>query len=507
MALGRKVLLSLLPWVGVVAVMGCRPSAEKQDELQWQTAETQWKRGEPTAYEAWRRLDPRQQHGGQAWARLQEADARYRRAVELLRAEQPGLRETLAEALALAPMDPSLYLPLARACRERGSLWRAVDFYRKYLARQPPLADAAIARAELAALAADDIPPEFDERPAEPAPVARGPREPWNWLAMAAAGLLFLLLVGAMTRRRRARPLRDIVIERPEVHQAVAYQIGCLRHEFLKHRIGAAGEALHALIRGQASPEQRRFLEERLCKGEPLLAAWRTHVGALERSLGLKFALTRGDPLFRGAQRALAVLGRVATMTRPADARRVEQARDSLERLDRELAELVARLAYCPVDEGFLRDVLVSTRSEWASGKVELDDISVGPVPEGVAVDVYRTDLRIVLKNILRNAISALAESPHPRRLAVDVLVDLEPTGEEVVRIRVRDSSTQPIEAEASTAAPTGVEHGLGIVRAALHRYDGSLEIAPGGDGYAKAVVVRLFRSQATHPEPLGEAA
>jgi hypothetical protein len=296
---------------------------------------------------------------------------------------------------------------------------------------------------------------------------------------MAAAGLLFLLLVGAMTRRRRARPLRDIVIERPEVHQAVAYQIGCLRHEFLKHRIGAAGEALHALIRGQASPEQRRFLEERLCKGEPLLAAWRTHVGALERSLGLKFALTRGDPLFRGAQRALAVLGRVATMTRPADARRVEQARDSLERLDRELAELVARLAYCPVDEGFLRDVLVSTRSEWASGKVELDDISV----------------------------SALAESPHPRRLAVDVLVDLEPTGEEVVRIRVRDSSTQPIEAEASTAAPTGVEHGLGIVRAALHRYDGSLEIAPGGDGYAKAVVVRLFRSQATHPEPLGEAA
>jgi signal transduction histidine kinase len=280
-----------------------------------------------------------------------------------------------------------------------------------------------------------------------------------------------------------------------------------LRHEFLKHRIGAAGEALHALIRGQASPEQRRFLEERLCKGEPLLAAWRTHVGALERSLGLKFALTRGDPLFRGAQRALAVLGRVATMTRPADARRVEQARDSLERLDRELAELVARLAYCPVDEGFLRDVLVSIRSEWASGKVELDDISVGPVPEGVAVDVYRTDLRIVLKNILRNAISALAESPHPRRLAVDVLVELEPTGEEVVRIRVRDSSTQPVAAEVSTAAPTGVEHGLGIVRTALLRYDGSLEIAPGTDGYAKAVVVRLFRSQATHPEPLGEAA
>ena len=125
-----------------------------------------------------------------------------------------------------------------------------------------------------------------------------------------------------------------------------------------------------------------------------------------------------------------------------------------------------------------------------------------GPVPAGSAVDVYRTDLRIGLKNIFRNAIAALGVSPRPRRLAADVLVELEPTGEEIVRIRVRDSSQARLEA----AAAAGVEHGLGIVHTALLRYDGSLEVLPGGDGYAKAVVVRLFRCQAW-PRTLGEAA
>jgi C4-dicarboxylate-specific signal transduction histidine kinase len=117
-------------------------------------------------------------------------------------------------------------------------------------------------------------------------------------------------------------------------------------------------------------------------------------------------------------------------------------------------------------------------------------------------VDVYRTDLRIVLKNLFRNAIAALADSARPRRLAVDVLLDLEPTGEEVVRIRVRDSGCSA----PSTIAAGGVdvEHGLGIVRTALLRYDGALEVHSGEGGYTKAVIVRLFGSQSSSP---GDAA
>ena len=102
-------------------------------------------------------------------------------------------------------------------------------------------------------------------------------------------------------------------------------------------------------------------------------------------------------------------------------------------------------------------------------------------------------------------AIAALATSPRPRRLAVDVVVDIEPTGEEVVRIRVRDSSRGRI-ADPAIGDGVDVEHGLGIVRAALVRYDGSLEVVRGGDVYAKAVVVRLFRSQAGTGS-MGEAA
>lgn len=503
MAHGRGFLLSLLPWLGIAVLGGCWGSA-RQDELSWGAAESSWQRGEPTAFAEWSRLDPRGVRGREARARLAQADVLYRRAIELLRTDRPGVREILAQALDLAPMDPALYLPLARVCRERGALLRAAEFYRKYLAQRPAPADATAVLGELRALAGGDIP-----WPEGPGPAAGNGERTWrsSTLMVVIAPLLVLAVLLLWLRRRRFRSLRQIVNERPELHPTVAYQIGCLRHEFLKHRVGAAGDALQALLAGQASAEQRRFLEERFCRGEPLLAVWRAHMGSFERSLGLSFPLVRGDPLLRGAERALAVLARAAMRKRPPVARKVEQAWAYLERLDRELAGLVARLAACPVDEALLRDVLQSTRAEWASGKIELDDVVVGPVPRGVAVDVYGTDLRIVLKNIFRNAIAALGRSPRPRRLAVDVLLALEPTGEEVVRIRVRDSSGSRIQAAAATGATADVEHGLGIVRTALLRYDGSLEIGAGGDGYAKAVVVRLFRSQSVHDETVGEAA
>lgn len=461
-----------------------------------------WKRGEPSAYQAWRALNPEQPFGREAWTRLRAADVRYRRAAELLRAGQPGLRDTLVEALAIAPMDPALYLPFARACRDRGSPWRAADFYRKYLARSLSGPEAEMARVELAALKGDpDFPPDFDPRAdgagTRPDDVAVG--RPAS-LAMAGTTALLLGLLILVARRRRIRTLRQMVKARPEVHQTVAYHIGCLRHEFLKHRIGAAGEALDAVVAGKSSAEQRRFLEERLCKGEPLLTAWVAHVAAIDRCLGLARSLADSDPLFRGAQRALAVLAKAVTQS--ASAAALGQARGCLQRFDRELGEMAGQLSSCSLDKAFFEDVLASTRSEWVSGKVELDEILVGPIPDSVAVDVYRTDLRIVLKNLFRNAIAALADSDHPRRLAVDVLLDLEPTGEEVVRIRVQDSGCSA--PSMLSAGGVDVEHGLGIVRTALLRYDGSLEVLPGEGGYNKAVVVRLFGSQS---RAVGDAA
>ena len=166
--------------------------------------------------------------------------------------------------------------------------------------------------------------------------------------------------------------------------------------------------------------------------------------------------------------------------------------------VDRRLSDLVAGLVRCSVDEDLLREVVESTRSEWVSGKVALDEIRVGPVPPDVEVDVFRTDLRIVLKNVVRNAIQAAASAPAPRRLALDVKVEPEPTGEEFVVFRVRDSSPGGLDSGEGEGQGKGndVEHGLGIVNTALRRYDGSLQVVPDSDGYAKAVLIRFFHSQ-----------
>jgi hypothetical protein len=86
MAHGRGLLLSLLPWLGIAVVGGCGGSA-RQDEVAWRAAETAWQRHEPTAFAAFRRLDPRGVRGREAHARLAKADALYRRAIDRLRTD------------------------------------------------------------------------------------------------------------------------------------------------------------------------------------------------------------------------------------------------------------------------------------------------------------------------------------------------------------------------------------------------------------------------------------
>src|SRR5512140_308300 len=108
MAYGRSALLGLLPWLVAVAPMACQSRAERADQTAWRLADAEWRKGVPTAFATWQALDPAQPYGRAAHARLRIADLGYRQAVELLRRGEPGLRETLGEALGLAPMDPAL---------------------------------------------------------------------------------------------------------------------------------------------------------------------------------------------------------------------------------------------------------------------------------------------------------------------------------------------------------------------------------------------------------------
>jgi signal transduction histidine kinase len=479
--------------MGLLVLAACSGSSAARDEQAWRSAEKAYQDGgDRSAYRLWAALDPTGPRGREAHRRLALADERYRHAIDLFRANQPGVREAMQVGLVLGPIDPAHYLTLARLCAERGITFRAVDFYRKYLNQEPAPAEAAAAHSELANLAVgkDPFPPLLAEagRSPESPPQAAVPMWAAGLLAPPLALVLYLLL------RSQRRRLRRLLTDRPEWHQTVAYHLGCLRHEFLKHRVGPLGEPLLAIACAEASAEQNQFLRDRLAQGTPLRLAWRAQLHALERSMGITWKLDSADPLFRAARLATERLARTRWPVRQADAQRLLAAHATLMTFDRQLSDLVAGLARCSVDEALLREVVESTRSEWVTGKVSLDEICIGPVPPGVEVDVFRTDLRIVLKNVVRNAIQAVASAPGPRRLALDVLVEPEPTGEECVIFRTRDSSPGGLRRDGGKGID--IEHGLGIVHTALRRYDGSLQVVAGSDGYAKAVLVRFFHSQ-----------
>jgi len=479
--------------MGLLVLEACGGSSTARDEQAWRLAEKAYgEGGDRSAYRLWAGLDPSGPKGREAHQRLALADQRYRHAIDLFRTYQPGVREAMQEGLALGPMDPAHYLTLARLCAERGITFRAVDFYRKYLNQEPAPAEASAARLELGSLSAgqDPFPPLFAEnnRPLESPRPAATPIWALGLLAPPLALVLYLRL------RNQRRSLRGLLADRPEWHPTVAYHLGCLRHEFLKHRVGPLGEPLRAIARAQSSADKNQFLHDRLAQGAPMRLAWRAQLHALERSMGIAWKLDSVDPLFRPARVAMERLGRQRWPIRQADAKRLLVAHAALMTFDQQLSDLVAGLVRCCVDEALLREVVESTRSEWVTGQVPLDEVYIAPVPPGVEVDVFRTDLRIVLKNIVRNAIQAMATAPAPRRLALDVQVEPEATGEEFVVFRVRDSS--PCGLHSSDSKGIDMEHGLGIVNTALRRYDGSLQVVLESDGYAKAVRVRFFHSQ-----------
>ena len=93
-----------------------------------------------------------------------------------------------------------------------------------------------------------------------------------------------------------------------------------------------------------------------------------------------------------------------------------------------------------------------------------------------------------------------------PHLIALDVELALLPTGEEIVRLRVHDTSPESLTTEQIYQSldphDPRIQHGLGLVTAALHLYNGAITVEPGRPGFAKAVVVQLFRALAT---PTGE--
>ncbi|MEM9070468.1 MAG: ATP-binding protein [Myxococcota bacterium] len=478
-------------------VVGCGGVSDEATTERWEQAQAAWRRGDIDAFQQWTDLGTESVQGREAAARLASADAHYREGVRLLEIGDPHAREELAAGVAVAPMNPELYLPLARACRQQGITLRAAEYYSKYLATaEGPEAERA--RAELR-----ELDPQLADVLGPVEGIALVPATPpqdnlW-WAAisgvvvgMVLAATLFLIVQYV---RGRGISLERLVAQSPEFHPAVAYLVGSLRHELLKHRIGAASDAL-----AQDAPSAIAFLRGRLFEGQPLVDAWEGHLVAFRRAIGPRVDLAR-DPHFRRAGRAVRAIARLEEGLRPEvdegtqrrALERLSEAHHTLVAFDTHLAAMVHGLVRTQVDAALFREVVESVCAEHSAGQVELSDVDVSAPQEEVVLEVFRADLVLVLKNVVRNAILAVGRHDVPRRLRVDALVELEATGDETVRIRVFDSSPEAL--DPSVIFDRRVDRGLGLVAAAVHRYGGTIDVEEASGDYRKAVVVSFFRA------------
>ncbi|MFK7987919.1 MAG: hypothetical protein AB8I08_18010 [Sandaracinaceae bacterium] len=492
------VVVVLLSW-GCDARAPSGPSSAEQ----WATARALWNIDrDPAAYEAWRAIDPATPEGREARGLLREAEPVYLEGIAQVSEGAPEARATLERGVRIGPMDPDLYLPLARAFRARAlaspdnpHLYiRAAEYYRKFLLRRPRHAESASARDELAAIDPEGSGIFAPREDVAPAVAVLPPAEPTWPLPVALVALVLAVLATVMfaLRARGRTSLKELAERRPELHPAIAYLTGSLRHELLKHRIGAVGDAVEALASGDATEAQRAFLEQRLFGGEPLVGAWEGHLSSFERALGPDLQLER-DPVFRRADRAVRQLASLRGQLGGRGTQRMAAAHGALRALDTELSAWVRGLVRTPVDGSLLRAVLDEVRTEYAAGGVELAEVVIRAPEPAPLVEVFRVDLVLVLKNVVRNAILAVGEEPAPRRLGLAVSTEVEPTGEETVSIHVLDTAAASFTTE--DIYQRRLDRGLGLVTAALRRYDGAIHVDPGSDGWSKSVTVRFFRA------------
>ncbi len=444
-------------------------------------------------------IDPGTPDGQRARTRLAQAEARYRAGITRLEQGDDGAREAFAEAVAIAPMRDALYLELARACRARGLLPRAASLYRTVLAL-PSIAERerAAAASELAAIERDALVGLFvDGGQAVRAPQAAESawaRVPLGAVAGATviAGLVLLLVV---VRRRRGETLREIAAASPELQPAIAFLIGSLRHELLKHRLLVLADAIAALERGAAEPGHHAFVLARLFGGTPLVLAWAGHLGAFIRALGPRFDLSRTDPEFQRAKRALDRISRLAAPihdARPQALGELAQQHRELQRFDAYLAGIQRTLLRQQIDDALLAEVRTDIAAELAGRPCAITwPRTIAPLE----AELFRVDLVLLLRNLVRNAYQAALVGPAPAAVAVELGTTLEATGEEAVWITVYDSHPGTVPLHGARGA---AYRGLDLVDRILARCDGTLEEVAGRDGYAKGLRVRLFGAAAT---------
>jgi signal transduction histidine kinase len=517
-----------------------QPATERQATKLYEQGLDMWESGHFGAWLVLRVIRRDTDAGRQAEERLNQADVHYRKGLDLLeRGDFVSAGQALRKGQEIGPIDPHHYLRLGNLYRELEVRDRAVNYYGRYMAflimagESPPLGTLDTIVDYLGsgeATSGGDAGPAAPDGGARPtkAPVelpdggaltavdaagaetvdpARagggevdGPRWSRTTSAALAAGVMLsgLALVFALVWMRRGLTLRELIDQRPEVHPNISYAIGCMRHELLKHRLGALGDAIGALRAGTLSPEQLGFLQERLYGGESLSRLWRIYLGTFVRLSQGQLNLTVRDADFRRAARAVRALERLRrrfAAPTPELGERLEALRHEITRFDGHLRAMANGLCRARVDGHVLREVVLTVKRESRIAPIRLDEIRIAEHADVVFVEVFRGDLVIILQNLVRNAILAIGSQPEGARrvLGLEVALRTEPTGDESVLIKILDTSPEQLTTE--DIYSRRVEHGLGLVAAAVTRYDGSLFVEPARGDWTKAVVVRFFRA------------
>jgi len=427
-----------------------------------------WQKREPGAWSAWQKIA--RAGGVEADTRLREADTLYQAGVTGLEDGSAEATELLRRGAQIAPIAPALYLRLARACRSQGAFVRAADFYRKFLGELPERAERLQAARELSQIAREIGDP-FSLGVAT---------DTLRWVV--GGGTLFVLtlvglVVAGLVRRSRRPRIAALLSRHPERANAFVYVAGVMRHELLKHRLSplrVAGPLRDTLPL------------------DPIIAAWHRHLDMLAAALGVPRDTLYAEPVFLGADRAIVEIGRA------------ERAHDegspgallALAALDRALIEWARLVEHTALDARLFDGLVASLKDERPNRKLDVA-IEVVPPDQSVSAVILSHDLLLVLRNLVRNAITA-AVSVGASQIRIETRVHLDETGQEWARVVIHDpSATRPPQDRPA-------DRGLGLVRATLDRYGGALlEAAPAG-GFQKALVVSLPR--ADEPEALALA-
>lgn len=303
-------------------------------------------------------------------------------------------------------------------------------------------------------------------------------------------------------RWRRRRRISHLLDRDPSVWRELASLASSIRHEVLRHHLGALGPVAEALERGDDGPA--RWLAERLDAPDGPLVRARERlesVRALAASRGLHVDLGR-DPTFAGLTRlidGLDVLRPSLRQGRVEAAWRLHALALLLEdEVDPALTALVRDAGRIQLDCNLIQRAIVAVESEPTATWSGAVSFGVEPVPDQLFVRAFHEDLHEVLCNLLRNAGSASSEAGADR---VSIRVELEEdpiTALEEVAIRVADLAPSSLSSESAQQA--ALERGLGLTVDRLNRCGGSLRVEP-EPGFEKAVVARLPRVEPTPKE------